>query len=284
MDYKIQYLKLGGVLDQAISIVKNNFGLLFGIMLCTIVPLQLIQGFVQLSMFSGLAVGASEVETATVEFQQSSSVMIAQSVALGFTVLLALVVMPLSNASVIHAVARAYLGKKTTILEAIKLGFSSLLGLIATAILYFLAVFGGMILLIIPGILCMIWFCMYQHVVVIEKTYAVAALKRSKQILSGNYLTLIAMGFILMVISVALAMVAAFIPQPHVSLIATVLIQAIVTILGTAAFVVFYFSCRCKNENFDLQYLAESIGMEAPADETGDADEAGDEGFATAET
>jgi len=31
---------------------------------------------------------------------------------------------------------------------------------------------------------------------------------------------------------------------------------------STASFVVFYFSCRCHVENFDLHYLAQSIGAE----------------------
>ena len=57
---------------------------------------------------------------------------------------------------------------------------------------------------------------------------------------------------------------AASIPQPHLRLIGSVVAQAIITIFATAAFVVFYFSCRCKHENFDLTLLAQSVGVEAP--------------------
>jgi hypothetical protein len=45
-------------------------------------------------------------------------------------------------------------------------------------------------------------------------------------------------------------------------------LQALVTILWSAAFVIFYFSARCAEENFDLHYLAQAIGGE-PAAETG---------------
>jgi hypothetical protein len=43
-------------------------------------------------------------------------------------------------------------------------------------------------------------------------------------------------------------------------IIGSTLLQAVTTIIWTAAGVVFYFSCRCAVENFDLHYLAEAIG------------------------
>jgi hypothetical protein len=54
-------------------------------------------------------------------------------------------------------------------------------------------------------------------------------------------------------------------------MIASTLLQALTTILWTAALVVFYFSCRCNVENFDLHYLAEAIGVEPLAIENGQA-------------
>ena len=41
--------------------------------------------------------------------------------------------------------------------------------------------------------------------------------------------------------------------------------------IWSAAFVVFYFSCRCNVENFDLHYLAESIGAQPAEIGTGPA-------------
>ncbi len=269
MQYKIQYLKLGGVLDQGIAIIKNNFGLLFGIMLCTIIPLQLIQGFAQLSMVSSMGLDPVTGEFVGDPVEPGASA-IASVIVFVVVTLVFLVAYPLGNAAVIHVVARAYLGKETTLGEALRLGLSSLLGLIWTGLLYFLIMFGGFILLIIPGIIFAFWFCMYQHVVVIERTTGFAALKRSKAILSTNYGTLIALGLVVGVIGAALGFVSALIPQAHVSLVVTVLVQAIAAILGTACGVVFYFSCRCKNENFDLQFLAESVGIQAESDVLGE--------------
>ena len=47
--------------------------------------------------------------------------------------------------------------------------------------------------------------------------------------------------------------------------------RAVLVIFASAAFVVFYFSCRCKHEQFDLALLAESVGAEKPGDFTVDA-------------
>ena len=53
------------------------------------------------------------------------------------------------------------------------------------------------------------------------------------------------------------------IPQPHARIVAIAVAQGIGTLLATCALVVFYFSCRCKLENFDLQVLADAVGAGA---------------------
>jgi len=154
-----------------------------------------------------------------------------------------------------------------TAIEAIKHGFRRLLPLIGTSILMGLAVAGGFLLLIIPGILCMIWFSLSQHVVVIEELSGVAALKRSKKLVSPHWATFVALGLVLGVISWLLSASAEFVPQPYVKLVVATCVSAVTTMVWTAALVVFYFSCRCAEENFDLEYLAQSIGEAPPAAE-----------------
>jgi hypothetical protein len=51
-----------------------------------------------------------------------------------------------------------------------------------------------------------------------------------------------------------------FVPQPHLREVLGILIQLAATIFGSAAIVIFYFSARCRNEQFDLQLLAKNIG------------------------
>jgi hypothetical protein len=102
--------------------------------------------------------------------------------------------------------------------------------------------------------------------VVIENVGGVAAMKRSKQLMAGNIGTVFVLGLLVGLINAGITFAANLIPQPHVQVVALALINGVVTIFASAAFVVFYFSCRCKHEQFDLALLAQAVGAETPAD------------------
>ena len=265
MSYQIKYLGLGGILDQAIAIIKDRFGLLFSIMLWLFVPFTLITGFVVLALTPSLPADS------TLEQQARAREMMAHYWPYFGIVSFAslLFIYPVTNAAVIQAVARVYLGQRVTALEALKHGLNRLGPLIWTTILMYLAIWGGLILFIIPGIYFAIWFGLSQHVVVIEGLSGRAALGRSKKLVHANRGKFLALMIILTVIAVIVNQAARYIPQPHVRLIGATLLQAVTMMLSTAALVVFYFSCRCAVDNFDLHYLAESIGVDAEsADES----------------
>ena len=263
MAYKIQHLGLGGILDQAIAITKDHFGLLFGIMLMLLIPYNLVTGLISVSLVPAPAFIPTAEEMAEIQAAQLRYMPLL--ILLG-TINFVLV-LPVTNAAVIWAVARLYLGQPVTAMAAVAQGFRRLLPLLGTTILMYLAIFGGMLLCIVPGILFAFWFGLSQHVVMIEDTAGVAALKRSMKLVRPNLGTFIVLGLLLFVIFAALGFAGAIVPQPHVRVVAQTLAQAVATIVGTAAGVVFYFSSRCAVENFDLHYLAESIGAEAPAGE-----------------
>jgi hypothetical protein len=48
--------------------------------------------------------------------------------------------------------------------------------------------------------------------------------------------------------------------------VVSAIIGGVLAIFASAVFVVFYFSCRCKHEQFDLALLAQSVGVEKPGD------------------
>jgi hypothetical protein len=231
-----------------------------------LVPFQLITGFVQLWALEGVMQQAAMEEMA-----ESTDVEVASAeVPIWFfpwsiitSLIGGLVILPLTNAAVIQAVARLYLGQPVTPTEAIRHGLHRLLALIGTTILLGLAIMGGFMLLVIPGILCMIWFGLSQHVVVLENLAGTKALGRSKKLVGPRWATFLVLALLVMVISMAIQGASYYVPQPHLRIVVAVLLTAVVTIISTAAWVVFYFSCRCAEENFDLHYLAEAIG-EAP--------------------
>ena len=129
-----------------------------------------------------------------------------------------------------------------------------------------IAVMGGMILLVIPGIIAAFWFSLTTQVVVVERVSGVAALKRSRNLMRGNVGTVFVLGIVLGMISIGMQVGSQFIPQIHAKNLAAVLINCVFPIFSSVAMVVFYFSCRCKNEQFDLQLLAQNVAGEATGD------------------
>jgi hypothetical protein len=51
--------------------------------------------------------------------------------------------------------------------------------------------------------------------------------------------------------------------ERHLALIVGTLLQAVTTPLGIIWVVVFYYSCRCRAENFDLVQLAREVASAA---------------------
>jgi hypothetical protein len=262
VSYTIKHMGLGGILDQAIAIVRDHFGLLFSIMLMVLIPIMLVQGFTTLAVTPELPSHPTMEDVVHARRVQAHY----WPWFLGFAFLYLVVLLPIANAAVIQAVARVYLGQPVTAFEAISHGVRRFLPLLGTTILVYLAIWGGLILLIIPGIYFAIWFALSQHVVVIEGISGASAMKRSKKLIHKDRGTFLALAIVLIVISILVNGGVRYIPQPHLRVVAAVIVQSLVTILWTAALVVFYFSCRSNVENFDLHFLAESIGTE-PADD-----------------
>lgn len=258
MAYQIQQLKLGGILDQAIAITKDHFGVLFQILLFVWIPYQLIAGVVNVSIEPTISSQPTPEEL--VRFNQQ--IMNNLPITIGLAVIGGLVILPLTNAAVIHAVAQKYLGNPVTAGEAIQRGVGKIVPLVWTSILMGLAIMGGLFLCLVPGILFALWFGLAQHVVVLEGVSGTKALGRSKVLVRPYLGTFLILGLLLGVIGALVGGAATLIPQRHVQMVVLVILQAGLTLVSTATFVVFYFSCRCGVENFDLEHLAAAVGSD----------------------
>jgi hypothetical protein len=264
MRYTIRALNLGEILDQAVKLTKDHFGVLIGITGALLIPFYVISGLIQVATIPNLPPNPTPEQTMAVV---SSSLRVAIPVALlGFYI-----VIPITNAAVIYAISNAYLEKPISVGESFKKAFQRLLPLIGTWILVGLAIMGGMILCFVPGILAAFWFGLATQVVVIEGMAGVAAMKRSKQLMAGNIGIAFALGLLLGIINGGIGFGVAMIPQPHVRVVMNAIVTGVSVIFGSAAAVAFYFSCRCKHEQFDLTLLAQSVGEDAPTDLAGGA-------------
>ena len=260
MQYQIKKLELGGILDQSFTIIRQHAGLLFGIVAVSIIPLQLIVGL-----------GGHFLKENGVDPSVSIAIVAGSS-------LLLMPVALLANIAVVHAVASVYLSRSTTISECFGHAARRFLPAVGTFILMMLAVFGGFLLFIIPGIVFSFWFLLSQQVTILESIAGSQALKRSRALMRGNVGTAFVLLFVVGIFNVCVSLAAAVIPTDVGKLIAGAIVQGFTVLVSSAAQVVFYFSCRCKLENFDLQMLASSI-----ADE-GDHQPDEDARFASAES
>lgn len=111
MRYEIKPLGVGGILDQAVQLLKNHFALFMGISLCISVPFGLLVGFLSLGLMPQLPENPTPQEIAAIRQQFTSNFIIIMCMGLVSMIF----VYPLTNGAMIYAVASEYLGKPTTV-------------------------------------------------------------------------------------------------------------------------------------------------------------------------
>ena len=255
MAYEIKQLGVSAILDQSIKLIQQNFKLLAGITFPLVIPFALIQGFSQLYLTPEMpAQGGPE---AMEQFQRE---MLQVGLVVGpLFLIFAYVIVPVTNAAMLYAISRVYLGQSVTVGQSFRFAFPRLLPLLGTWILAGLAIMGGLLLCIVPGVIFSFWWALATQVVVLENLAGQAAMRRSRFLMKDNIGKFFLVGLIVALISGSMGGIAGMIMQPHLKVIASALAQAVGTLIGAATGVVFYFSARCQHENFDLTLLAESV-------------------------
>ncbi|MGZ0164653.1 MAG: hypothetical protein ACKVII_12070 [Planctomycetales bacterium] len=257
MNYEIRELSIGGILDQAITLTKNHFGAFFAVVAVTLLPFSLIQSGINMAIMpQDIPLIPTPEEAAAIQKIQLENLPIILGAAL-----LAFIVVPIANAALVKIVANTYLGKSTSFGDAIGSAFAMIIPLYWTWLLLTIAVSVGFVLCFVPGIIAMFWFSLATQIVVVERMNGIAALKRSRELMRGNIGTVFVLGLVLGMISVSAQGGALMIPQAHAKAVISAVINCVTTVFSSAAMVVFYFSCRCGYEQFDLQRLAQNVGL-----------------------
>lgn len=262
MSYEIKELGVGGILDQAIKVFKDGLGVLLPITFCLMVPLQIAFGLTQLALMPVIAADATPEEVFAAQMETGTTFAIVAMVG----AIVVMLTQYLTLSALVFAIADLYLGDQPTIGNSFSRGVSRWMPLLGTSILYGLAMMGGFLLFIIPGIFVALWFYLSPTITVLEEKAGSGAMKRSKALMKDNLSKAVAIGFLIVVLSIGISLCANFIPQPHAAVIAQAVLAGVTTILSTAIGVVFYFSCRCQHENFDLNRLAQAVGKDDPGE------------------
>lgn len=264
MQYEIRERDLSGVLDEGIKVTKDNFKLLFTINLVLTIPCLIAIQF--LDHYFTPVLPPNPTPQDVMVWQQA--VFANMKYTLPPTFIYLVLILPIANAAIVRAIADCYLGQPATVGKSYGHAFSRFFPLLWTSFLMGTAIMGGFILCIIPGILASLWFGLATQIVVLEGISGFAALKRSKELMKDNLGNFFILGLVVGAISVGIQLCAKLIPQAYVQGVLVGVLSGVASIVGSAMVVVFYFSCRCKHEQFDLQLLAAGVGAEPPSELT----------------
>jgi hypothetical protein len=75
-------------------------------------------------------------------------------------------------------------------------------------------------------------------------------------LVKGSLIQLFLLMLVLTVFNILLGAGAGFIPDLNIRVVVSGVLGQVLGLVSLAAMVVFYFSCRCKVENYDLEHLA----------------------------
>jgi hypothetical protein len=243
-NYLIEHT-VGSIITGAFKIYSNNLGTLFLIFVLPILPMSLIQAQAQRGGNFVLQVLVILLSTVVTLFAYSAMTVAVADVCLGNT----------------PSVKRSY---------ARILGKLPLL-LLLTNLLQALVTFAGLLLLIIPGLVLLVWLMTVPSVVVLEGKSGIAALKRSKQLGDGLHWRNVGLFLLLMVVVVAIGggigivigILRAFFPEVLNETIFLGLVislqQGLFAPLGITVMILIYYDERVRKEGYDVMALAQDL-------------------------
>ena len=169
---------LGRILDDSFAVYRANFGTLALIAAAVVVPVYLLVYGVGLGwLWSGYDARASGTELELGDAAEQVAGLVAQL----------LVVTPLVTAMTVHVVRTAAEDRRASARDAIAVGLDLFPKLLLAIALVGLGVFGGFMLLIVPGVILAVRWMVVSQVVVVEGRGGSEALRRSFELTRGRF-------------------------------------------------------------------------------------------------
>jgi hypothetical protein len=272
---ELRPLSVGEVLDVAIKIYFRNAATLFAIVLLIVAPVQTFSSLVQVS--ASIDEDPFTTTSTTGEIEVDTDEIWLYATGFGVLIVLALVSSTLATGACFKAVSDAYLGERPTWLGSLRFALRRVHSIFWVTVLGGFLAFLGLIACIIPGIWLYVSFAVAVPVLLTEGVRGRRALGRSRRLVKGRWwpaFGILVLGTILaaVVSGVITGVLGALsLADPDNEFVAFVLGAVGGTVASTlttpfqAAFVtVLYVDLRVRKEGFDLQLLAERIGLAAP--------------------
>jgi hypothetical protein len=167
-----------------------------------------------------------------------------------------------ASATITYGVVMELSGKRASIGACIATGFKRLFPVLGVAILTGLAIVGGMILLIVPGIIIACMLYISTPASVIEKPGITGALGRSRELTRGHKGEVFGILFILWLIGWGVQKVQGAVMNPHdlhsiqVNAYVSLIVQVLLGSLGAVMCAVTYFYLRSEKDGTSADDLA----------------------------
>jgi len=273
---QLRPLGIGEILDVSLKIVWRNAGTLIRVVVIVVLPVQIVSALLGASLVSD--------STNTFSFRSQNQATISSSdvnAAIGYgvaIVVLALISSTLASGACFRAIASAYLGEQTGWRESLRFALRRFPSLLWITFLAGLLSILGAIACLIPGIYLWVAFSVAVPAMMTEGVRGRKALGRSRSLVRNfwwrafgvAFLGYLLTGILSSVVSGLILGISAFNTSADslAGIVLSVIAETLSKVLTTpflAAFVtVLYFDLRVRKEAFDLQLLAQRIGVEPP--------------------
>lgn len=260
---------VGELLDAAIRLYRRNWKTLMAIVAFVQVPFAFLNQLV-----------VSRIEDPFVQDGQlvafEENLRTSFIVGLVFLAIAFLLLTPFMTAAIVRAVADSYLGRDPSVGSSYRFALSRFGSLLLVIFLSGLAIAGGFILLIIPGLIMYARLAFAPAAVVVEDLRGSKALNRSWRLSRGMFWkifgTIFLAGVLASVVTGILlvpAGISADALGPNVWLLQGVL-AAVATVITTPFTtmipVLLYFDARIRKEGFDLSVMAQQLASSPGAE------------------
>jgi hypothetical protein len=261
-------LGIGEIFDVSIKIYRRHAGTLIRLVSLVVVPVAILSGLIQVSALP-----------------QEDEFYLADDEALGtyiagiaVTAILSLLATIVATAACFKAVADAYLGQRSSWRDSLGYVFRRLHSVLWILVLSMLILIPAFIACVLPGVWLGVAYSVAIPVLLTERKKGFESLRRSFRLVRGRWwpaFAVVLLGYLLTaIVGGALTAVvggfttfdaAATSVTAVVANMAASAVSDVLTIPFIAAFlIVLYFDLRVRKEAFDLQLLAEQIGVEPP--------------------
>jgi hypothetical protein len=269
---QLRPLRIGEILDVAITIYRRNAKTLLTLVLVVVGPVEVLSALIQASALPDDQL-ITETEPGTFEAEDDFWVGVA---AFGAAGVLSFLGATIATGACFKAIADGYLGERAEWRPALGYAARRLHSILWVTFLGGLLALLGLFLLVVPGVYLYVAFAVAVPVLLTEGKKGRKALGRSRQLVKGRWwgtFGVVVLGAILVgIVEAALVGLAAVFTTIDtadptlgsflVNTGATVLASLVATPFAAAFVVVLYFDLRVRKEAFDLQLLAQQIGVD----------------------